>query len=504
MAGGTIRTVSRARACFLHAVALFAVALFTLCPIAGAPGFEPEVALAEEASDAAGQTAGSSEAALSKAEPLELTRADRDLVTRTGTLVVGLFPDRAPMSYVGDDGEPEGVTHDVLERIARDTGLAFEYVPFDSDRPIETQIREAGIDIVAGFEPVSSSIGGIDLALSASYCSTRATVAFSAAYGYRDLDRDMTFAVTEERASAYEELGYNVLPCPTVEACLEAVERGDASYTYGSSHVVSYVLNRSPYDNVRVVDATVQTVEAVLGLVEPADEELLDLLDRTIAAIEPVDVIDMVYVHTYLRQNATLHELATRHPGILATAVAIPLFAIAVALGIVALTRSRAANRDPLTQAYNATAFRRKVRKRLHTIGGGPKQCLLIVDVDDFKNVNDRFGHFEGDQVLKSIAAALSEASAPQGFAARMGGDEFLAYWESGDAVALQRRADDAAESITKRIAEQAPAVKARVTVSIGGACWRDGEPYDNLYRRADEALYRVKREGKGAAAIEE
>lgn len=496
MSGGTIHTVARTQARFLHAVALCTIALFALCPVVDAIGFQPTLAHAEEADATTDKTAD-------EAEYLELTQADRDLVARTGTLVVGLLMDRTPMSYEGDNGEPVGVTRDVLDRISQDTGLTFSYVALDSYGSIEDQIRDLGIDIVAGIEPVSSSIGSVNLAPSSSYCSTRATVAFNAAYGYRDLDENMTFAVTSERASTYEALGYDVLACPTVEACLKAVDRGEADYTYGSSHVVSYLLNRSPYDNVRVVDATVQTVESTLALVEPADGELLDLLNRAIASIEPVDVIDMVYVHTYLRQNVTLRELATRHPGIVAGVVSIPLLAIAVALGIVALTRSRAANRDPLTQAYNATAFRRRVSKRLRTTSGTAKQCLIIVDVDDFKSVNDRFGHFEGDQVLKSIATALREASAPQGFAARMGGDEFLAYWESGDVAALQRRAEEAAESITKRIAEQAPAVSERVTVSVGGACWHDGEPYDNLYRRADEALYRVKRSGKGAATIE-
>ncbi len=124
---------------------------------------------------------------------------------------------------------------------------------------------------------------------------------------------------------------------------------------------------------------------------------------------------------------------------------------------------------------------------------------LLMVDIDHFKRVNDTFGHLEGDRVLRSIANALEGHVRNQDVVGRFGGEEFVVLLPNTtleDALTL-------AESIRRTCANLAGLATA-VTVSIGAAQYRPGEPATTFLDRADAALYRAKGEGRDRVATME
>ena len=111
---------------------------------------------------------------------------------------------------------------------------------------------------------------------------------------------------------------------------------------------------------------------------------------------------------------------------------------------------------------------------------------VAIIDVDRFKAVNDRHGHAEGDRVLCEVAGALRRHLRAEDQLGRLGGEEFLALLPDADAPA----AAAAAEKLRASVA------RTGVTASIGWAAW-EGESPEDLLRRADEALYAAKAEGR-------
>jgi diguanylate cyclase (GGDEF)-like protein/PAS domain S-box-containing protein len=131
---------------------------------------------------------------------------------------------------------------------------------------------------------------------------------------------------------------------------------------------------------------------------------------------------------------------------------------------------------------------------------------IALVDLDDFKQVNDRFGHGAGDGVLRRAAQRMRESLRESDVVARWGGDEFLLLLPESDAEAARVVCD----RILTRLAEaEAGATDGDGTVraSIGIATVKGGEDspdIDTLLRIADEALYEVKRSGKGRAAVHE
>lgn len=122
--------------------------------------------------------------------------------------------------------------------------------------------------------------------------------------------------------------------------------------------------------------------------------------------------------------------------------------------------------------------------------------CLLMVDIDRFKSINDRYGHPIGDQVIQQVAQTIAHAKRAQDIAGRYGGEEFAV----GLVGVTPQAAIEVAERIRQRVTEteiEAGDATLSVTVSGGGAMRRCGETLVNLLKRSDEALYGAKGAGR-------
>lgn len=127
----------------------------------------------------------------------------------------------------------------------------------------------------------------------------------------------------------------------------------------------------------------------------------------------------------------------------------------------------------------------------------GTPAAVLLVDVDRFKAINDRYGHAGGDRVLQQVALRMHGVSRAEDVLGRWGGEEFLLL--AGDTDAEGAAA--LAERLRRAVADEALPVEGtrntRVTVSVGWSSVRDGDDPDAVLARADEALYAAKAAGR-------
>ena len=188
----------------------------------------------------------------------------------------------------------------------------------------------------------------------------------------------------------------------------------------------------------------------------------------------------------------TLIVLWQREPA-LSIALVGPLLAIALYQRSThkAMQAMRLALTDPLTGLGNHRSFHERLQRELVVAEhDGASLALCLVDFDDLKNVNDRFGHPVGDLVLGQVAARLRQG----GEAFRLGGDEFAVLLPRQD----ERQATAVARSIVERVAALDVEGVGPVTVSAGVATYpMHGSGRDELIRLADSALYWAKKDGK-------
>lgn len=160
---------------------------------------------------------------------------------------------------------------------------------------------------------------------------------------------------------------------------------------------------------------------------------------------------------------------------------------------------------DGLTKIPNRKGFNNELKQATqHSNNSEDHLCLIIIDLDDFKNLNDKYGHWNGDIVLREISKLLKKNTKGQDFVARIGGEEFgiiLPGTKLENAAKL-------AKKLLKSVKETPIELNSDklnqifVTISLGVAQYMKEEQINDFFTRSDKALYDAKKDGKGCAYL--
>lgn len=163
-------------------------------------------------------------------------------------------------------------------------------------------------------------------------------------------------------------------------------------------------------------------------------------------------------------------------------------------------TLEKAALTDPLTGIYNRKGGQARIEESVRTI---PSYIFLMMDLDNFKQLNDHYGHKQGDQVLCMAAKLLSDSFRKSDTVCRLGGDEFCVLVEGcQDIAAIQRKMEGIMEQCRAIIRAHWPL--SNCGLSVGGVFAHKPYSFTELYQWADELLYEVKRTQKGGIKLRE
>lgn len=154
------------------------------------------------------------------------------------------------------------------------------------------------------------------------------------------------------------------------------------------------------------------------------------------------------------------------------------------------------AETDLMTGLLNKATTEHKIKSHLRELNGNNYNVLMLVDIDDFKNINDTYGHLKGDEVIIDIANALMDITSEYDLAGRLGGDEFCVFFSN---LLDTQVACEKATLIADRLRSLYPGDNdsCKVTLSIGIASTNEQIPYNILLENADTALYQAKLNGK-------
>ncbi len=176
----------------------------------------------------------------------------------------------------------------------------------------------------------------------------------------------------------------------------------------------------------------------------------------------------------------------------------------------------RKAQLDNATGLYNKGTTEHFIQKSLSFLSAGQQDALMLIDIDDFKQVNDTFGHLVGDEVILNVAGAMQSVITQNDIAGRIGGDEFAIYFSQVlDTNMLLEKAKSIADTLRgkypgidsgaqeKEKSNSGKDISAlKVTLSIGIAVASSGTTYETLLNDADTALYSAKLRGKNCSIL--
>ncbi|MDO9055389.1 MAG: sensor domain-containing diguanylate cyclase [Sulfuricurvum sp.] len=151
------------------------------------------------------------------------------------------------------------------------------------------------------------------------------------------------------------------------------------------------------------------------------------------------------------------------------------------------------ATKDKLTNVFNRNQCDLFYENLIERIDKEHNLYLLLFDIDNFKHINDTFGHHQGDSVLKKIASLVQEAIRPEDILIRWGGEEFIIMSISENDHSIQMFAERIRITVASSTYDEIP----QVTISIGLSKHDTGMSKEMLFEQADQAMYHAKKEGK-------
>lgn len=162
---------------------------------------------------------------------------------------------------------------------------------------------------------------------------------------------------------------------------------------------------------------------------------------------------------------------------------------------------SYSSERDPLTGLYNRRNIAEKIDQALQKENS--LSCLMMMDLDGFKGINDKYGHQTGDLLLKEIAQILASSFRADDLVTRLGKDEFLVFLtDLPNCESARSRAERVRQLVFRLVRDD---IRYNVSISIGlSFAPKDGRSFTKLYPCADEALYGAKRKGKNRIRLYE
>lgn len=156
--------------------------------------------------------------------------------------------------------------------------------------------------------------------------------------------------------------------------------------------------------------------------------------------------------------------------------------------------------KDELSGVGNRRAFDERVRETISVRKRyGASACLICLDIDRFKSVNDSLGHGAGDKVIRSLASIIESMVRESDHVFRIGGDEFVIIADASDvAPAMQL-----AEKIRRSVEEASMLAGRQLTISLGVAMLQDGDTPESWLARADAELYKAKEAGRNCSSVD-
>lgn len=234
-----------------------------------------------------------------------------------------------------------------------------------------------------------------------------------------------------------------------------------------------------------------------------------------VAAVTVISVLASLgiagFVHAVILQEPmppAAWLLSIGCPLIIAPTMSAGSFALLLKLDLAHERLRLISDTDYLTGVFNRRYFMDRLRDEAErTARGGPPFSVALIDVDNFKVVNDQHGHLAGDEVLCALAQACGKQVRTIDTFARFGGEEFAVLLPQTDALQAAHWLERLREAVADLRVELATG-RLGITVSIGVACpetaaVQPAVQIDAALRMADEALYRAKREGKNRVALQ-
>lgn len=454
----------------------------------------------------------------SKSTELVLTKEETDYLNEHPVLEFEVVKNDGYFTYKKEDQE-QGFHYRLIKEIADALQVDFTYSEVENYSELNEKLKQGNTLIAAGsFYDYAYAEDG-NVALSSPYISLQYYEITKKEKEIKDEKRTKVAAVRQLKVSNDYILEHyaqkQIIWYDSEKECIDAVLEGKADVTYCNYFVTDYYLDQYDY---RFLKKDILGYSDRICFAVPEDQQILSvILSKAISTIgkEKIQKIKDESC-SYQVETTELWNWMNNNPKEFAMFVAIVVMGISMLILFMILffvTKKknikieraiRSARMDSLTKIYNRDSIERLMQEYFEQVKGCGVVAFMMMDVDNFKEINDTSGHVLGDKVLIKLAHILDEQFSDEGIVARMGGDEFAVFLPNAVSHSkVEERVNLLRSIIREQMKEESELSKKTVTCSIGVAMLYDGVgTFSQIYSQADQALYEAKRNGKNRYVI--
>lgn len=426
-----------------------------------------------------------------------LTKDEKLLIEKIEPLKVGIVSNKYPLQYYDDSSKTyHGILTDMMELISKNTGLKIKYIKIDDMSNIKNYFEKGEIDLVLGV-PMSynqaienqylltSPIVKLPIVrISKKYPRNSEGIAMS---NYLDLDKSYS------KVSQDGEL-------------FDSVSKGKFKAGFLDGYRAKYF--EMQYPDIIITPSTFDSYSLSIGMYNQQDYRIMNILEQGIASISQQQIDEIVYNNVMKTEKQTLINYFVQNPIQGFTIIGI-ISVISIGVLSLFLYKSNQMKKqvsyerkkyeylskyDQLTQVFNQQTFKSYVRE---SVEKGAFGTIVTMDLDNFKKINDTYGHFEGDRLLMEFGRLLNLIF-PEYLVGRLGGDEFMIYLNDVlDEEIIRKKCEEFILKLNMLDKEY------DVTVSFGVLIFNKASEFNELYRRVDQILYEVKTNGRNDIKID-
>ena len=430
---------------------------------------------------------------------------------------VGISGQLTPFLGSDTQGNPSGFSIDVFEAVAKRSGIQFQYVPLAGIDQARLLLSTGEVDILPLIFRSDNAAGNIHFSTPYAVHKNIA-ITRKLEYNAENFDASIRQIGLVENAWKLAKIdkysAYNQILYTTLEEAFHALMRAEIDLLIHSEQGINYLVNNLGVNNqIKIVDKDINTVPLMMGFSGPLDEthHQIDVALQGYLNSDEYRELHQSWFNIQLPFWNTM-KVFWAMSGLLVIVVIVMLFTRQRELiklnntlqsqiddATSQLSKSNAYLRDlTVTDTLTGISNRRAFENTLHELISRASRyndsfSMVIFDVDNFKSLNDGYGHDIGDQVLIDLVGRIKEIVRDVDVLSRWGGEEFTILMPKTTQAGAIKMAERCRQAVSDEMFDEV----GQVTISLGATCFQQNDNERQFFKRADDALYQAKSLGK-------
>lgn len=433
---------------------------------------------------------------LSENYEIEFSDTEQQYIKSLNELKVGYLKNMAPFQYELS-GSFHGVLKEIMDIVSDDLGVSVVEKGYDNTAQMVQAIRNGEIDLIAGMD--KSSKYSSELKFSVKSMDVMKVMVKSDSKQANDALKGSMAQIKGEDYLDLQTEASMLVATDSLTESLNDIEKLKVDFTVSDYYSVYYYTQEQGFEHLDITPISGSN-SLCFAFAKDCDTRLISVCNKVLYSIP--DENKQIMLDESMRtenQQITLRRFIEANT-MLSLLVLSAFFAVIIIM-VVILARQRAkmAKLDALTGLYNRYGIREHMtqlweKKRYPMV-------ISILDIDNFKSVNDTLGHLGGDEALKLLAGTMKQVFGNKVILGRYGGDEFVIGFYGKNLEATEVKFKELVSRMDRKFAFGGEEVN--LSISVGVAIIEEEIPYDDLFKAADAVLYSVKEKGKNSYRIE-